>query len=73
MAYSYDESFGFQLLEGKPFYFYKEEGKFRASYDGQEMRIEYDEIPHYLCCSAGGITPLKSENMVSFFGKRSNK
>lgn len=73
MAYGYDESFGFQLLAGKPFYFYKKDGKFRASYDGQEIRIEYDEIPHYLCCSAGGINPLKSENMVSFFGKRSNK
>lgn len=73
MAYSYDESFGFQLLAGKPFYFYKKEGKFRASYDGQEMRIEYDEIPHYLCCSAGGINPIKSENMVSFFGQKSNK
>lgn len=73
MVYGYDESFGFQLLAGKPFYFYKKDGKFSASYDGQDMMIEYDEVPHYLCCSAGGINPIKSENMVSFFGKKGIK
>lgn len=73
MLYGYDESFGFQLLAEKPFYFYKKDGKFRASYDGQDMVVEYDEVPHYLCCSAGGINPIKSENMVSFFGKKEDK
>jgi hypothetical protein len=73
MLYGYDESFGFQLLAGKPFYFYKKDGKIRASYDGQDMLVQYDELPHYLCCSAGGINPIKSENMVSFFGKKGNK
>jgi hypothetical protein len=73
MLYGYDESFGFQLLAGKPFYFYKKDGKFNASYDGQNMVLEYDEVPHYLCCSAGGINLIKSENMVSFFGKKEDK
>lgn len=73
MVYGYDESFGFQLLAGKPFYFYKKDGKFSASYDGQNMVVEYDEVPHYRCCSAGGINPIKSENMVSFFGKKEDK
>lgn len=69
----YDESFGFQLLAGKPFYFYGQNGKIGIFYNGQSVPVEYDKVPHYGCCSAGGINPIKSENMVSFFARHGRK
>ena len=66
----YEESFNFALLGGRPFYFYQEEGKSGIFYDEQEMPQGYDEIPHYLCCSAGAMNPSTSPYMVWFFGRR---
>ena len=67
----HQETFGFQLIEGKPFYFYKQMGKTGIFYNGHSMAVEYDEVPHYGCCSAGGHNPIHSESMVSFFARRS--
>jgi formylglycine-generating enzyme required for sulfatase activity len=71
VACSYDESYNFALLGGRPFYFYhKREGGPGIYYDGQELPLLYDEIPHYLCCSAGAMNPETFPNMVRFFGRR---
>lgn len=43
--YSYEEVFGFRLMKGKPFYFYKENGKIGISYDGQNYMLGFEEIP----------------------------
>jgi formylglycine-generating enzyme required for sulfatase activity len=48
----------------------REGAKFGIYYDGQEMPQRYDEIPHYLCCSAGAMNPETYPNMVRFFGRR---
>jgi formylglycine-generating enzyme required for sulfatase activity len=70
-ACSYEESYNFALLGGRPFYFYhKKEGGPGIFYDGQELPLLYDEIPHYLCCSAGAMNPETYSNMVRFFGRR---
>lgn len=66
----YDEAFGFQLLSGKPFFFYRQAGKIGISYDGQEASLPYDKIPHYLCCSDSALNPIPAENMVAFFAQR---
>lgn len=71
--HGYDETFSFQSLAGKPFYFFKKHNKIGISYDGQSLPVEYDHIPHYGCCSAGGINPIQSENMVSFFARHGRK
>jgi len=63
----YDEAFGFQLLAGKPFFFYNRDGKLGYSYDGQETALDYDEIPHYRCCSESSLNPIRAQNMVAFF------
>ena len=63
----YQEAFGFQLLGGKPFYFFQREDALGYSYDGIEMELPYDSIPHYNCCSASTINPLPAENMVAFY------
>ncbi len=66
----YAEMFGYQLLDGKPFYFYKSNGLISVSYDSQALPLTYDEIPHYGCCSAAVMNPISAPNWVGFFGRR---
>jgi hypothetical protein len=70
--YGYDEMFGFQLMAGRPFYFFRQNGKLGFSYDGQVVAAGYDEIPHYHCCSSGALNPVRAMNMVAFFAQREN-
>ena len=66
-SWDYQEAFGFQLLDGKPFYFFQREDGLGYSYDGKETALPYDTIPHYNCCSASTINPLPAEKMVAFY------
>jgi hypothetical protein len=66
----YDEAFGLQLLAGKPFFFFRRNGHVGYSYDGQEMELEYDEVPHYRCCGESSLNPVQAKNMVAFFAVR---
>jgi hypothetical protein len=68
--YAYEESFGFQTMHGKFFYFFNRGGKIGISYNGQEIPLGYDNVLHYGCCSAGVLNPIMSENMVAFFAQR---
>jgi hypothetical protein len=65
-----DETFGFQTMHGRPFYFYKQDGKINISYDDLPVIVGYDTIPHYGCCSAGILNPNPAKNMVSFFAQK---
>ena len=67
---AYQESFGFQLMKGKPFYFFKKSGRMGISYDGEEISLGYTQVPHYRCCSGVALNPKSAENMVSFFAQR---
>lgn len=66
----YEEAFGFQLLAGKPFYFFERAGQLGYAYDGQEKELDYDDIPHYRCCSETALNPLQAQDMVAFFAQR---
>lgn len=68
--YGYEEAFGLQLLAGKSFFFYRRDGHVGYSYDGQEMELDYDEIPHYRCCSESSLNPVQAKNMVAFFAEQ---
>ena len=63
----YDDAFGLQTIAGKPFFFFKKDGKIGYSYDGQETMLAYDEIPHYRCCSESSLNPRQARDMVAFF------
>lgn len=65
----YDDAFGFQLLAGKPFFFYQRDGQMGFSYDNSEADLPYNNIPHYLCCSESILNPIQSVNMVAFFAQ----
>ena len=69
----YDQTFGFQLVKGKPFYFFQQNGKIGISFDGEQSRLDYDQILHYQCCSAAELNPRIAPNMVSFFAQRLGK
>ena len=71
--YNYDEVFGFQLMDGKPFYFFKRDGQIGISYANQEVSLGYAQILHYQCCSGAELNPKKAQNMVSFFAQRDDK
>lgn len=68
--YGYDEMFGFQLLNGRPFYFYKVDGQIHLAFDHQDLPLVYDAIPHYRCCSGGATNPAGGPNWVSLFRRR---
>ena len=68
----YEESFQFAVLDGRPFYLFQKNGKIGISFDGQEIAEDYDEIPHYQCCTPALLNPGNSMNMVWFFGRRGN-
>jgi hypothetical protein len=71
--YGYAEAFGFQLMRGKPFYFFKRNGRIDYSYDGKDYPLGYTNILHYGCCSGAAANPKVSQAMVAFFAQRGEK
>ena len=66
----YAEAFGFQLLDGQPFFFFRRNGQMGYSYNGQEASLPYTDIPHYRCCSESVLNPVHAQNMVAFFAQK---
>jgi hypothetical protein len=66
----YDEAFSFQLLDGRPFFLFSRGGRLGCSYDGVEVDLGYDRIPHYHCCSESVLNPVQAQSMVAFFAQR---
>ncbi len=60
-------------MGGKPFYFFRRGGRIGFSYEGQEVLLGYDRVPHYECCSGAELNPVHAENMVAFFAQRDGK
>jgi hypothetical protein len=67
--HGYEESYGFQTLHGRPFYFYKRESKIGIFYDGQETDLGYDGLLHYGCCSSSALNPRMAQNIIGFFAR----
>jgi len=66
----YEESFGFQTISGRPFYFYQRDGSLGYLYNGQEYTLGYNYIPHYNCCSGAAYNPIMAKNMVAFYANK---
>jgi len=71
--YGYDETFGFQILAGEPFYFFKKGDEVGLNYAGDEVMLGFDEVARHYCCAFGVYNPRHYENMVSFFASREGK
>jgi hypothetical protein len=68
-ALGYSDVFNFQLMGGRPFYFFVRGGKIGYSYGGRESVPAFDEIPHYGCCSGAELNPRQALGMVAFFAR----
>ena len=62
--------FGFQLINKKPFYFFKQGSQIGISYNDQKTMMGYAQVPHYHCGSAAELNPIVAQNMVAFFAQR---
>jgi len=71
--YGYDETFGFQILAGEPFYFFKKGHEVGLNYAGDEVMLGFDEVARHYCCAFGVYNPRHYENMVSFFASLEGK
>ncbi len=70
LKFGYQSSFEYQLLGGKPFYFYQKNDQIGVSYDGQEIPLGIDEIPHYGCCSGAELNPRHYTTLIDFFARK---
>ncbi len=68
--YGYEETFGFQPLNEKPFYFFSKDGEIGISYDSEVSMLGFDSVDHYACCSAAAFNPKAYLTMVTFFASK---
>jgi hypothetical protein len=66
----YEEIFGWQLLDGKPFYYFRKGPRVGMSYDGVTLPVSYEEVIHYRCCEPAAFNNAGNEDMVWFYGLR---
>lgn len=66
----YTDMFGFQLMRGRPFYFFRRDAGLGYNYAGREVQAGYDEIPRYNCCSESELNARQAQDMVAFFARR---
>jgi hypothetical protein len=66
----YDEIFGWQLLNGKPFYYFRKGPRVGISYDGEALPVYYQEIVHYRCCEPAAFNNAGNQAMAWFYGLR---
>lgn len=68
--FGYDETFGFQVMAGEPFFFFRKGDEYGLNYADEEVMLGFDEIAHYYCCGFSVYNPSRYENMVAFFASK---
>jgi hypothetical protein len=66
----YAEVFGWRLLRGQPFYFFKRAEDVRVCYAGRVLPNRYDEVIRYRCCEPAVFNIGGNEDMVWFHALR---
>jgi hypothetical protein len=66
----YDEIFGWQLLAGEPYYYFRKGPRVGISYAGQVLPVHYDEVIHYRCCEPSAFNNSGNEAIAWFYGLR---
>jgi hypothetical protein len=67
---AYSEIFHWQILNGKPFYFFINEGKAGLSYGGQILPVQYEQVIHGQCCEPAIFNPSGNSRIVWFYALR---
>jgi hypothetical protein len=69
-ALGYDEIFEWHLINGKPFYFFRQGQMVGMSYAGQVLPWRYDDVIHgFLCCDPAVYNIQSSELGVWFYAR----
>jgi anti-sigma factor RsiW len=63
----YSEAFGWQLIAGKPFYFFRNSDAEQISYDGQTLPLRYEQVIHYRCCEPAAFNNGSNTSMAWFY------
>jgi hypothetical protein len=66
----YEDIFGWQLLDGKPFYYFRKGPRVGISYNELVLPAYYDEVVHNRCCEPGAFNAAGNESMVWFYALR---
>lgn len=65
------EIFTFHFLNGKPFYFYRQEKDILISYKGETLPITFQQVIHEpMCCSGGMVNMMLSHDALGFYALR---
>lgn len=65
-----EETFDWQIMDGKPFAFFLKDGQMNAWYDGKVYSLGYDMIVHNTCCEAGMFDVGHNAQMVWFYARK---
>ncbi len=68
--WGYDEIFGCQELNGRPFYFFVQDGQTCLSYGGETLPVSYDYVYHGMCCEPAAFNVGGNDRMVWFYALR---
>ena len=66
----FQEIYYWRLIDGKPSYFFRKDGRVGFSFDGKIYPLEYQNIAVYLCCGYAVNNPSAEDNSVRFFAER---
>ncbi len=64
----YQEIFGFRLIDGKPFFFFVQDGTTGIFYDGKTWPALFDSVFHGACCEPAIANPRGNDAMLWFYG-----
>jgi len=66
----FQEIFYWRLIDNKPSYFFRKDGRVGYSFDGKIYPLDYQNIAVYLCCGYSVNNPSAEDNSVRFFAER---
>ena len=69
--FGYTEMFAWKEMNGKPFYFFRQNGETIISFDGQPLPNPYQLVIHKpMCCSGGMVNMTLGNNGLAFYALR---
>jgi hypothetical protein len=66
----YDEIAAWQLLNGKPFYFFTHSGKVGIAYNDSVLPIGYDDVIRDACCDQAAFNATGNSNLAWFYASK---
>ena len=66
----FQEIFKWRLIDDKPAYLFRKDGRVGFSYDGKILPLEYQNVARYMCCGYAVNNPSIGDNSAYFFAER---